>query len=131
MGAITQAMARSGRAHGVEYRTSAPVERILMEGGRAVGVRIEDGEEFRARFLLANTDPKRTFLRFVGREHLPAAPPFVLCANHASHLDALALAAPLRLDLRDRVFALAAGDVFFESAVPTAFRSTRATLSSA
>jgi phytoene dehydrogenase-like protein len=72
MGAITQAMASSGRAHGVEYRTSAPVERILMEAGRAVGVRLEGGEEFRARFLLANTDPKRTFLKFVGRENLPA-----------------------------------------------------------
>jgi phytoene dehydrogenase-like protein len=71
MGAITQAMAASGRAHGVEYRTGAAVERILLEGGRAVGVRLEGGEEFRARFLLANTDPKRTFLKFVGREHLP------------------------------------------------------------
>ena len=56
-----------------------------------------------------------------GRHHLPAEPPFVLCANHASHLDALALAAPLPVGLRDRVFSLAAGDVFFESAVPTAF----------
>jgi 1-acyl-sn-glycerol-3-phosphate acyltransferase len=60
-------------------------------------------------------------LEIIGREHLPSEPPFVLCSNHSSHLDALALAAPLRLDLRDRVFALAAGDVFFESAVPTAF----------
>ena len=72
MGAITQAMAASGRAHGVEHRTSASVDRILLEGGRAVGVRLEGGEEFRARFVLANTDPKRTFLKFVGREHLPA-----------------------------------------------------------
>ncbi len=72
MGAITQAMAASGRAHGVEYRTSAAVERILLEGGRAVGVRLEGGEEFRARHVLANTDPKRTFLKFVGRENLPA-----------------------------------------------------------
>ncbi len=72
MGAITQAMAASGRAHGVEYRTSAPVERILLDGGRAVGVRLESGEELRGRYLLANTDPKRTFLKFVGRENLPA-----------------------------------------------------------
>lgn len=56
-----------------------------------------------------------------GRHNLPVEPPFVICANHASHLDALALAAPLRLAMRDRIFSLAAGDVFFESAVPTAF----------
>jgi 1-acyl-sn-glycerol-3-phosphate acyltransferase len=60
-------------------------------------------------------------LSVFGREHLPADPPFVMCANHTSHLDALAVAAPLRLRVRDRVYALAAGDVFFESAVPTAF----------
>lgn len=53
-------------------------------------------------------------LTVVGREHLPSQPPFVLIGNHASHLDALILAAPLPLTIRDRVFPLAAGDVFFE-----------------
>src|SRR5690242_4885629 len=60
-------------------------------------------------------------LRVLGHERLPAEPPFVICSNHSSHLDALALAAPLRLDIRGRVFALGAGDVFFESAFSTAF----------
>ena len=60
-------------------------------------------------------------LKVVGREHLPAKPPFVLCSNHASHLDASALANLLPVGIRDRVFALAAGDVFFESPVATAF----------
>jgi 1-acyl-sn-glycerol-3-phosphate acyltransferase len=49
-----------------------------------------------------------------GRQHLPLKPPFVLVANHASHLDALLLAAPLPLTIRDQVFAVAAEDVFFE-----------------
>jgi 1-acyl-sn-glycerol-3-phosphate acyltransferase len=60
-------------------------------------------------------------LRVIGREYLPTEPPFVLCSNHSSHLDALVLAAPLRVDIRARVFALAAGDVFFESGFATAF----------
>ena len=60
-------------------------------------------------------------LRVVGAERLPAEPPFVICANHASHLDALALAAPLPLGLRDRVYALAAGDVFFEQTAAIVF----------
>lgn len=72
----------------------------------------------------------RAYLRFwhgfdvEGREHLPTKPPFVLVANHASHLDALVLAAPLSLTIRDRVFALAAGDVFFEKHVTAAFATT-------
>lgn len=53
--------------------------------------------------------------RVAGREHLPADAPFVLVANHASHLDALALGAALPARLAARAYALAAGDVFFES----------------
>jgi phytoene dehydrogenase-like protein len=70
MGAVTQAIASAAREHGVEIRTAAPVARILMREGRAEGVRLESGEELRARAVLANTDPKRTFLTLVGREHL-------------------------------------------------------------
>ena len=50
-----------------------------------------------------------------GRERLPAAPPFVMAANHASHLDALVLGAALPLAWRDAVFPLAAGDLFFRN----------------
>jgi len=59
-----------------------------------------------------------------GREHLPLKPPFVLVGNHTSHLDALLLTAPLPLTIRDQVFALAAGDVFFEKALTAAFATT-------
>ena len=31
-----------------------------------------------------------------GREHLPTKPPFVVVANHASHLDAMVLAAAMQ-----------------------------------
>ena len=39
--------------------------------------------------------------------------PFVLVANHASHIDALTLSAGLPMSLCDRTSALAAGDTFF------------------
>lgn len=60
-------------------------------------------------------------LAVIGRENLPKAPPYVLVANHASHLDALVLAAPLPWQLRDQVFPIAAGDVFFETPMTSAF----------
>ena len=59
-------------------------------------------------------------LEIHGRENLPKEPPFIMVANHASHLDALVLAAPLPYAIRDRVFPLAAGDIFFQSAVESA-----------
>jgi phytoene dehydrogenase-like protein len=71
MGAITQALAASGRKVGVEIRTSAPVARIDVHGGRARGVVLEDGTEIRARVVLSNADPKRTFLKMVAASELP------------------------------------------------------------
>lgn len=50
-----------------------------------------------------------------GRELLPAAAPFVLAANHASHLDTLALATALTPRLREGLRPLAAEDVFFRT----------------
>ncbi len=59
-------------------------------------------------------------LRVTGRENLPA-PPFVMIANHSSHLDALTLSAALPWRSAHMAFALAAGDTFFTSTVSSAF----------
>lgn len=75
MGTITQAMAASAEAKGVDIRTSAGVEKILAEGegdsAQVCGVRLAGGEELRAPVIAANTDPKRTFLTLLGEEYLP------------------------------------------------------------
>ncbi len=60
-------------------------------------------------------------LRIEGREHLPKSLPFVMVGNHTSHLDALIMAAPLPLRLRDHIFPVAAGDTFFETPAMGAF----------
>jgi len=58
------------RSNGGEVRTRAGVERILVEDGKAAGVRLTSGEEFRAPVVVSNADLKRTFLEMVGEEHL-------------------------------------------------------------
>jgi 1-acyl-sn-glycerol-3-phosphate acyltransferase len=60
-------------------------------------------------------------LTIVGRERLPAHGPFVLAANHCSHLDALALGAALTPRHRERAFPIAAGDVFFQTKMSSTF----------
>jgi 1-acyl-sn-glycerol-3-phosphate acyltransferase len=60
-------------------------------------------------------------LRIIGREKLPAHGPFVLVANHCSHLDALALGVALTPRHRERAFPIAAGDVFFQTKVTSTF----------
>jgi phytoene dehydrogenase-like protein len=72
MGRISFALAASAEAHGAEIRLNAPVAKILAHNGRAEGVRLESGEEFRASAILSNADPKRTFQRFCADAHLDA-----------------------------------------------------------
>ena len=65
-------MADAAREAGCEIRCDAEVERVITRGGRAVGVRLASGEEIRARRVLSNADPKRTFLTLCDRADLPA-----------------------------------------------------------
>lgn len=71
MGSITQALAAAGKKLGVEIRTSAHVAQIEVRDGRAYSVVLEDGTEVRARVVLSNADPKRTFLKMVAARELP------------------------------------------------------------
>jgi phytoene dehydrogenase-like protein len=72
MGAITGAMAKAAQAFGAEIRTGAPVQQIDSRHGRVRSVVLEDGTEIRARVVLSNVDPKRTFLGLVPERDLPA-----------------------------------------------------------
>jgi phytoene dehydrogenase-like protein len=71
MGALTAALQRSAQAAGAEVRTNAEVARIDVRDGRATGVILADGSDYRARTVVSNADPKRTFLGLVGRACLP------------------------------------------------------------
>jgi phytoene dehydrogenase-like protein len=65
LGALTESLADAARAAGAEIRTLAGVERVIVKDGKAVGVRLEGGEEVAARAVVSNADPRRTFLRLV------------------------------------------------------------------
>jgi phytoene dehydrogenase-like protein len=62
MGAVSEAIAGAARAAGAEIRTSAPVAKIVVKGGRATGVVLESGVEITAKTVASCADPKRTFL---------------------------------------------------------------------
>jgi phytoene dehydrogenase-like protein len=72
MGEVSRAVGDAARAAGATIRTGAPVERVLVEGGRASGVVLAGGEEVRARAVASGADAHVTFLRLLGEAHLPA-----------------------------------------------------------
>ncbi|KNC99845.1 uncharacterized protein SPPG_05219 [Spizellomyces punctatus DAOM BR117] len=73
MGAVSESIARAAKEAGADIRTSAPVERILVSEaeGKAVGVRLRNGEEIRAPIVLSNATPKVTFLDLLPENALP------------------------------------------------------------
>lgn len=56
-------------AFGGEVRTLAPVQRIVVEGGRATGVLLDDGATIDADLVISNADHARTVFGLVGEEH--------------------------------------------------------------
>lgn len=70
MGAITKAMASFAQSQGVEIRTSAGVKKILIDQGKTIGVQLENGDIINGRCVMANTDPKRTFLKLIDQDQL-------------------------------------------------------------
>ena len=65
MGAITQAMRAECEARGVAIQTGADVARLLVEGGKAVGVELADGRTLRAHAIASNLNPKLLYTQLV------------------------------------------------------------------
>ncbi|MHB2263623.1 phytoene desaturase family protein [Aliihoeflea sp. PC F10.4] len=63
MGSISNAIARSGAHFGLKTRTGCTVEEIIVDKGRATGVRLTTGEVIEARRVISNANAKTTFLR--------------------------------------------------------------------
>jgi phytoene dehydrogenase-like protein len=66
MGAITQIMAKVCRDLGVEISLEAPVSRVLVDGEKVAGVRLESGEEIVADRVISNVGPKLLYERLFG-----------------------------------------------------------------
>ncbi len=71
-GGISMACARAAMSYGAEIRTEAPVKNVLIKGGKATGVVLENGDELNAKTVISNLDPNRTYLKMIGENNLEA-----------------------------------------------------------
>jgi phytoene desaturase len=71
---IVEDMVALAAEMGVTMRTSAPVEEILVEGGRARGVRLAGGEAVMADVVVSNADLVYTYKKLVPAQHRRAYP---------------------------------------------------------
>jgi phytoene dehydrogenase-like protein len=70
-GSISNAIAEAAREAGAEIRTKSPISKIIIQNGRAVGVALENGDEFYADVISSSVDPRLTFLKFIDEKQLP------------------------------------------------------------
>ena len=91
--ALRDGFAEAVRRRGGELERSRPVERILVEGGRACGVRTRDGEEVRAGVVVSNVDATVTYrdgsegLIVYVKASLTGHEPADVLQYHATHPD--------------------------------------------
>ena len=67
---IPEALQRVGEKLGMTVQTKARVEKILLEGRRAVGVRLADGTDIRSNVVVSDINAKTLYLQMIGEEHL-------------------------------------------------------------
>ncbi|TMA36189.1 MAG: NAD(P)/FAD-dependent oxidoreductase [Deltaproteobacteria bacterium] len=70
--AFADALVAAAVGSGGELLLRAPVRRILVEQGRAVGVLLENGQCVRAPVVISNADARQTVDELCGAEHFPA-----------------------------------------------------------
>ncbi|MFN7146082.1 MAG: phytoene desaturase family protein, partial [Myxococcota bacterium] len=68
-GAVVQALVRLLDELGVPVRLRSPVERVEVENGRAVAVRLQGGERIRCAGVVSNADPSFVYTKLVDGAH--------------------------------------------------------------
>ena len=70
-GELTKAMAKALEANGGRVVSSCAVAGVIIEGNRAAGVKLENGDTIRVnKGVVSNTSPQETFFELVGEENL-------------------------------------------------------------
>lgn len=70
MGQLAAALVHAAQAHGAEIRTGAGVRRVIVDDNVATGIELDNGETIRAKAILSNADPRRTFFDLVGPQQI-------------------------------------------------------------
>jgi phytoene dehydrogenase-like protein len=103
---IAQVLQRAYVHNGGQIRAVHHVEKILVDDGRAAGVRLRDGREWKARLaVVSNSDPYATFVEMVGEDYLPRTfierVKDIKCDEFSYFQVHLALKAPVRYALHE------------------------------
>ncbi|MCH9693527.1 MAG: NAD(P)/FAD-dependent oxidoreductase [Gammaproteobacteria bacterium] len=91
---LVHALTQSAEDAGVRIRLAARVEKILVDNGKAFGVRLTGGEMLKARTVVSNADPRLTLGSLVGPRLLDT-----MFANRVAQIRGPGVVAKLNLAL--------------------------------
>jgi len=81
-GALVDALAKLMAEIGVQVRLNTTVDEIVVEQGRATGVRLSDGESIAADLVVSNADPSWLYSKMIAKP--PLVPQLKVRTAHAS-----------------------------------------------
>jgi len=125
-GALVQALLNLVKNLGGEVLTDQHVDKVLIDDGKAVGVRVANGTEYRAtKGVISNIDAKRLFLQCMDESDVDAADPELrerldrrIVNNNETILKIdLALSEPLRFDRYNHQDAYNIGSILIADSV--------------
>lgn len=114
LSALAEAIAGLAREKGAQLRFGEPVREILVERGRAAGVRLASGEVLRADTVVVNADPQAIASGVFGPDARKAVPGFAAKRRSLSAVTWL-------MKARTGGFDLDRHNVFFSSDYPAEF----------
>ena len=91
---LVHALTQSAEDVGAIVRFNAHVDKVLVENGKALGVKLSTGEILKARMVISNADPRSTFTKLVGAPLLDA-----MFANRVAQIRGAGVVAKLHLAL--------------------------------
>ena len=75
-GGLTKALVKCVKSKGGDIFTDQHVEKVLIDDGKAVGVRVAGGKEYRAKeAVISNIDAQRLFMQMIDKSDSDAADP--------------------------------------------------------
>jgi phytoene dehydrogenase-like protein len=83
MGGLTQALAKAAADLGVDIRTDAEVDKILVRNNAVTGVALKNGDTFNATRVASNADCRVTFTQLLDSSVLP--PDFLAAVERISY----------------------------------------------
>ena len=71
-GEVSMAIARSAEHFGATIMTETSVNNVIVKNGRATGVVLENGDEYKSNIVISGLDPKLSFLKMIEEKELPS-----------------------------------------------------------